>query len=298
MTSNEAHKDDRYYSKSNDRVNVVILAPSSPDQVFSFHGLSLPFSSKILMNHWLWTAFVCRWRRNERWFFGHCSRLYLHELRLWPRSCCPVSAARDNYAIHHIDHVRITPPSLFSGPPNQSTWMFTWSLGMVGKGVLVCCMTSLRKWSIEHDSGGLFEVGFTFAAAGTHWEDPSPILSHTPRLLSVLQIAKEAVGKSQKWTWSSHWHAMMSCKRDYAEMLRKGEYVMTRKRDSSMTLRNGEYAMMSCSGEYVIMTCKRDYGVKTSRSKNVTIFNFVSVLLWKGLLQDGCRSRLLMRALA
>ena len=48
-----------------------------------------------------------------------------------------------------IDPLCITLQSLFSGPPDQSTWMFTeFNPGMAGKGVLVCCMASLRKWSI------------------------------------------------------------------------------------------------------------------------------------------------------
>ena len=45
-----------------------------------------------------------------------------------------------------IDPLRITPQSLFSGPPDLNVHI-EFDPGMVGKGVLVCCMT-LCKWSI------------------------------------------------------------------------------------------------------------------------------------------------------
>ena len=50
----------------------------------------------------------------------------------------------------NIDLLRITPPNLFSEPPDQISWMF--DPGMVGKGVLTCCMT-LRNGCIEFDPG-------------------------------------------------------------------------------------------------------------------------------------------------
>ena len=46
-----------------------------------------------------------------------------------------------------INLLRITPKSLFSDPPDQSTRMpvpIQFDPGMVGKGVL-CCVTSIRK---------------------------------------------------------------------------------------------------------------------------------------------------------
>ena len=57
---------------------------------------------------------------------------------------------RTSFAGAEIDHIRISPPSLFSSSHNQSTWMFTQSLiqELIGRGVYICCMTSLCKWSI------------------------------------------------------------------------------------------------------------------------------------------------------
>ena len=64
--------------------------------------------------------------------------------------CCNVDSI-------HCDKsypLQITPQSLITGPLDESTRLFIIFLiefdrGMVEKGVVVCCTTSSRKWSIR-----------------------------------------------------------------------------------------------------------------------------------------------------
>ena len=75
----------------------------------------------------------------------------------------------------YIDQLRITPQSLFSGPPDQSTWMFLYS--------------SIQEWlgrvfwyAVLHYTSGLLDqkiifLGLTWTCLWTPWALPPRLLS-------------------------------------------------------------------------------------------------------------------------